>query len=160
MKIIPVGERKFSLPVKNWRQIRKQAKELRAFATEGPFPGPNFKACYALHHSQVEEKSFNFFVLSEKAEKLLDFPHWCIINPEIIAGTFPYRPLEGCMSWPFRKASKVDRYAVVRVRFQYPRFNPLKLGIELKTIEKGLEKLAAQVFQHETDHGKGRTIHG
>lgn len=159
MKIIPVHNHK-SLPVESWKQIKKDAKELRAFATNGPFIGPNFRACYALHHSQVSDNPLNFFALSEKAEKLLDFPHWCIVNPEIISGTFSYRPLEGCMSWPFRNPKKVDRYAVIRVKFQHPKFNPLKLRLELKTVEKAVEKLTAQVFQHEADHGKGKTIHG
>ncbi len=161
MKIIPVHHNK-SRPVESWGQIKEIAERLRIYASNGPFEGPNFRACFALHHSQVEEQPYNFFVLSDSIPKGTEvkFPYWCIVNPEVMSGTMPFRPMEGCMSWPFRKEAKKDRFLVVLARFQYPKFNPLKFRTELVTVEAPLEKLTAHIFQHEADHGRGITIHG
>ena len=156
MKIIPVHTNK-SERVEHWPQIEAIAKELKEFATNGPFVGPNYKSCYALHHAQVEEKPLNFFCLSEQGAKILEFPHWCIINPEILTKSIPFRPLEGCMSWPFRKEAKKDRYMSIVAKFQYPKRK--LLSYELATVEVQLNGLMAHVFQHEYDHGQGKTIH-
>lgn len=170
MKIVPVHHN-ISAPVNSWAEIKKTAEELRAFANNGPFLGEH-KACYALHHSQVEEHPFNFFAMSDKAQEILGdfkFPHWCIINPKItplekagelfssakISTPFPetFRVFEGCMSWPFRKHKKVVRDGHIFASFQIPGV----LG--LKTINCELFGLTAQIFQHECDHGRGKTIY-
>lgn len=159
MEIIPVHHT-VSLPVTDYGQIRAEAEALRIYASTGAFSGEHSK-CYALHHSQVAENPYNFFCISKTAEKMegMKFPHWCIINPEILAVSVPIRYFEGCMSWPHRKAKKVDRYATVMAKFQCPekRLGGL-LGFHLKQYEIPLYGVMAHIFQHEFDHGKGKTI--
>lgn len=154
MKIIPVHSNRAQI-VQVWPEISKAAKELREFATKGPFSGEH-TGCYALHHAQVEEKPFNFFALSEEGSKQTGFPHWCIINPEIVLKTHEFRPFEGCMSYPHKKQKKVDRFLDLTVRFQYPRFTIT--GYKLADFEGELHGLEAHIFQHEYDHGQGKTI--
>ena len=53
--------------------------------------------------------------------------------------------LEGCMSFPFRKPKKVERYVRIKVSYN-----------DTTTI---LEGQAAHIFQHEVDHGFGKNIY-
>lgn len=154
MTLIPVHHN-ISSPVTSWGEIKKIAYELRDLAS-GTFSGEH-KECYALHHAQVSDAPLNFFCLSKKGEEILKFPSWCIINPEIVRGSHPFRPSEGCMSWPHRKMQKVDRMRIVLVHFKYPVFG--YFGTTLQEFTGELFELEAHVFQHETDHGRGKTIH-
>ena len=85
------------------------------------------------------------FLKSGEDEKLL-LPVW---------QNFPARlesqlEWEGCMSFPFRKPKKVERFVAVKVWYQ---------NEKLELITTTLEGPAAHVFQHETDHGAGKNIY-
>lgn len=66
--------------------------------------------------------------------------------PKIIESQFE---LEGCMSFPFRKPKRVQRFVRIKVSYQNEKLEPIT------TI---LEGPAAQIFQHETDHASGKNI--
>ncbi|MCK9578715.1 peptide deformylase [bacterium] len=153
MIIIPIHYLK-SLPVENWEQIKIQAEELKKFMDDnnGTFDGR--EGC-ALHHSQVSDKPFNFFVVNRKLIPELVFKYRIIINPKLIKGEgMKIKMPEGCMSFPFRKEKYVERYYKVRVEYQVP----VMFG-KLKTITENLTGLQSQVFQHECDHGEGKNIY-
>lgn len=156
IKIIP-PHKKASRLVRDYSQIEIMAKELKSFSDGGPFLG-NYKNCYALHHSQVSNEPYNFFTLSESGKKALG-DKWLIINPEIVSKIgVKVTKIEGCMSYPFRGSVGVLRFPSVRVRYQ----TLVKgfLGKEkLLDVEETLSGLAAQIFQHETDHGKGVSVY-
>jgi len=77
----------------------------------------------------------------------LPFPHSMIINPkwEPTPSGFQYARMEGCLSFPGWLAP-VKRYDAIRATYQTPSGERVKLV---------LKELAAQVFQHETDHLDG-----
>lgn len=155
--------------VANYNDIKSIVDEMREFINAGINKG-NYTTGFAIAHNQVEsEKPLAFFVLSDKAVKLLDYPHNAIINPEIIEATkhidlsedknkkdvreniTEYE--EGCFSFPFRTPKKVKRYFRIKVRYQ------VKTLTGLKTIEEWIEGLKAHIFQHEEQHCRGKNIY-
>lgn len=134
-------------------QIWGDANELRT-AANGEFIGKH-GACYALHHSQVNVSPYNFFVLSDKGDSY--FPSWLIINPKIIEkdkATSGHQK-EGCMSYPFRESVRTSRYGRIKGFYQTKKM----LGWGLRDHEQWLTGVAAQIFQHEFDHSKGKYIY-
>ena len=57
---------------------------------------------------------------------------------------------EGCMSFPFRKPKKVDRFVSVKVSYVNEKFEP---------VTTTLDGPAGHIFQHEVDHGLGKNIY-
>jgi len=152
MKIIPIHYLP-SAEVTNWNAIRDEAEEMAKLVDEKG-------GMFALHHSQVSEKPLNFFVLH--AETLKDFiPELgsrFIINPKVVG--FNKDTImsmdEGCVSFPYRKQKKVPRAFIIKVEYYIPD------GVQkngLKKVEKQVERIIAQIFQHECDHGNGKNIH-
>lgn len=68
-----------------------------------------------------------------------------------------YRVEEACMSFPHKKAKKVDRFYEVKVEYQIPA-KGLMGGMKLKTIRETVTGLKAHIFQHEIDHMQGKNI--
>lgn len=67
------------------------------------------------------------------------------------------RLLEGCMSFPHKKAKNVERFYEVTVEYQIP---VKTLGINrLKTVRETVKGLKAHIFQHEIDHMQGKNIY-
>lgn len=67
------------------------------------------------------------------------------------------RLLEGCMSYPHKKAKNVDRFYEVKVEYQIP---VRILGFDrLKTVRETVTGLKAHIFQHEIDHMNGVNIY-
>lgn len=60
--------------------------------------------------------------------------------------------VEGCMSFPHRKAKKLNRFNRIKVAYYV-----MERGRERRKI-KWLEGLPSQVFQHEFDHIQGKNI--
>ena len=77
----------------------------------------------------------------------LPFPHKIIINPkwEPTPSGFEYARLEGCLSFPGWLAP-VKRFDAIKASYY---------NVEGKRVELIAKGLAAQVFQHETDHLDG-----
>ena len=152
MKIIKIHYTP-SLPVQNWLHIEKDANEMAALIRANP------NTMFALHHSQVNEKPFNFFVLDDNIllEEIEALGSRFIINPRIISslkGT-EMSVYEGCASFPYRKQKKVRRPMIITVEYDIP--DPLSPnGLAHK--QKQVERVVAQVFAHETDHARGRNL--
>jgi len=73
---------------------------------------------------------------------------------ELIPGKKPNSAqyMEGCMSFPFRKGKKINRFNKIKVTYQ------IKGRFRLKKCTRWLEGLPSQVFQHEFDHCQGQNI--
>lgn len=151
MKIIPIHYTP-SLPVTNWLAIESDANAMtELIAAQG--------GMFALHHSQVSDKPFHFFVL--ETEQLKDFiPELgsrFIINPKITGGD-PKSLMwldEACVSFPYRKDKRVLRATVINVEYDIPdQSQPNGLSHH----EKRVERIIAQIFQHECQHGIGGNI--
>lgn len=73
---------------------------------------------------------------------------------ELIAGKKPNSAqyMEGCMSFPNRKAKKVNRFNKIKVSYYV-----MERGRERRKT-RWLEGLPSQIFQHEFDHCMGANI--
>ena len=156
MKIIQPAHSKKATLVKDWNEIKEDAKELRDFINNGKFDGHYDKA-FAISHAQVSENPKHFFVVNKEYEKL--FGTWCVINQSLApkkgmnACREPGDYEEACMSFPFRKPKKVERFYKIRVKY----YKPSLFGLVAKI--KDLEGLAALIVQHESGHNSGRNIY-
>lgn len=149
MEIVKLTNQKSSY-VNKWEEIKDEAEKLVEFI------GTCRKGVIALHHTQVTtDNPKNFFVLTEKLPKEIHdtFESRIIINPEILSKKTPMMVREGCASFPFKsdKGKGVTRYMEIEVTYNIPS--------GLKKITKTLVGFAAQIFQHEYDHGQGRNIY-
>ena len=142
-----------------WKEIERDALEmckmpvLQKKTTESM---GKWKEAFAIHHSQVSEKPYNFFVLHNFFVVSGLFPNQIVINPEILEKSEPKTLKEGCMSFPFREAIKIKRYDSVKVKFQ---MRTGKLIKRFKMYETTYHDLLAQIFLHETGHTKGNFIY-
>jgi peptide deformylase len=158
-----------------YADIREDVEELKKFIIEAD----KKRECYCIHHAQVSEDPWNFFVIHPRwvlgDDRL--FEHQVIINPKIIdhvdierasfeklkiADTPANRKWwanfdlagkwvsEGCMSFPFRQPKKVYRYYQINVEYYDNKFQLHKTR---------LVGTAAQIFQHEVLHGQGKNIY-
>lgn len=158
MKII-TWHGKTSAPITSWEEIQNQAKELRDLTNSHDFEG-YYRSAFALHHSQASDEPKDFFTIAKDFEDKLGFGSWIVMNPIIIKKNreTAYFIQEGCMSYPFRKFKRTLRYNEIEVEYQIPAKNLLG-KMALKKVTKKLYTQASEVFQHETDHGKGKTIY-
>lgn len=130
------------------------AAAVRAMSGEqGVFSGP-YPNAYAIAHHQIERDHLRaFFVRSDIAfalfdrQKIIANPSW---SPADI-GVHEQR--EGCMTHGGRGDRKVRRYAAIDAEFDVIEDGQLKR----RTVR--LVRIAAQIFQHETDHCDGKTIY-
>ena len=181
MEIIKIHY-KISKPVVSYKEIKKEAEEMRRFIVLGQFKGYYNKA-FSICHCQVSETPMAFFVCAPECVKEKMFVDDVIINPEIveapahknIAGnaeaikkmgldpdkvqakaiTVPntIEYQEPCMSFPFRTPKRVKRFDVIKVKYQ------IKGLLGFKTIEAELKGIASEIFQHEVDHLQGKNIY-
>jgi peptide deformylase len=169
MEIIPIHYTQ-SAPVteENLKQAMKEARAIATLVDRNKFA--RNRQCISIHHSQVSEKPFNFFVLDKRWQKHFGLPSRFIINPTFLPAnvknpvTKNLEPVgtirieEACMSFPNRSEKKVDRYPAIYAGWEVPR---IIAGIVLgtKTYERELGGKAAQMFQHECDHAAGKNIY-
>jgi len=144
--------------VKNWKEIKDDAIELRKLIRKGGFNG-HYDDGFAISHAQVSDKPMNFFVINEEIEKgkikkMFGYS-WCIINLKIIKFGHPVSIKEACMSWPFRKPKRVNRMAKIKAKYQVPFW----FGT-MRSKTKTLTDLPAFICQHEVEHSAGRNIYG
>jgi len=152
MKIIRPLTNIVSEKVKSWKEIRNEALELQEFLRAKDFDG-YWEDAYAISHVQVSTTPKKFFVLNDSMVKT--FGHWCVINLKITRKSIPCTFPEGCMSFPFRKTKRVNRFNKIRVRYWVPVFD-LFLIPKWKT----LTGMSAFIAQHEYDHSNGINIYG
>lgn len=117
---------------------------------------------FALHHAQVSQKPFNFFVLNMDILPVMDhkidlFKSPIICNARIIEKKDdPQWMPEGCASFPHRTAKNVMRHYWIVVEFQYP---DAKDSTKFHTERLELPAIYAQIFQHEAEHALGKNIY-
>lgn len=175
MQIIPIHY-KISKPVEKYKEIKKEADEMRRFIVLGQFKGYYNKA-YAIAHAQVSETPYAFFVVSPEVMKEKMFAYDIIINPEILEAPL-YKKLAGhlyqgksehdgrelkipnyveyqepCLSMPYRKPKRINRYDIIKVRYQV---QGILFG--LKTVEAELSGIASEIFQCMYDFTLGKNI--
>jgi hypothetical protein len=166
-----------SKPVVSYREIKKEASEMKRFILR-PMTKGLFNKAYAIAHAQVSETPYAFFVLSPECvvEKL--FESDVIINPQIISAPL-YKQLDGqlytgktendgkqvnqipnaldwnepCLSFPFRQPKRITRYDRIEVEYQIPGW------FGLKKIRRWLTGVASEIYQHEYDHTKAENIY-
>lgn len=156
MKILTPAHNLKAKPVKNWREIKKEALELRDFIKKGEFEGYHSTA-YAISQVQVSTDPKSYFVINEDlkdGEIRKAFGHWCIVNLKIIKVKDPVYFKEGCLSWPYREIKETARFNKITVKYQVPF---LWFLIPRK---RKLEGLCAFISAHENDHQNGRNIYG
>jgi len=149
-----------SSKVRNWREIKKEAQELRDLVNRTGFTGYYDKA-FAISHCQVSKEPKWFFVVRKDALDLngksvvKQIGSDVIVNAEIVESGVPVQWKEACMSFPFRNPKNTKRFADIKVRYQVPIF-----GLFLMWRTKRFKELVAFIFQHEQDHAVGKNIYG
>lgn len=163
--------------VKAYSDIAEDVKKLKKYI----ITADKDRSCYAIHHSQVSEKPFDFFVVHPRyvvGEHPI-FKDRVIINPKILnpvmterppflqlfaedneanreiyhsmpAAVMSHRIDEGCMSFPHKRSKKVERYIQINAEYQ---------NEKMEKINVFLVDVAAQIFQHEIQHGQGKNIY-
>ena len=154
MKIILPNQNIPATKVRSWREIKKEAQELREF-TNNPDVEGFWKSAYAVSHAQVSDQPKDFFTINEKHQYLIkEFGHWCIINLEIVSKKEEVYWKEGCMSFPYRKERNVDRFNKITVKYRIP-----FLGFT-RSVTRSFVGLPAFICQHEKEHSEGKNIYG
>lgn len=154
MQIIQPCPSKLAVEVKNWKEIKDEALQLRDFL-HSKFRKGNYESAYALPHTQVSEFPKKFFVVNKEMKGLKEvFGSWCIINPEIIEELYPVDNKEACMSFPFRVPKRVKRFYYIRMRY----YVPFWFGTLQKKV-KEFKGLPAFIIQHEIQHLLGKNIY-
>ena len=140
--------------VERFWDIETEANELLTFFEEnnGHFSGNHSKG-YAIHHAQVSEEPYDFFVVAPELIHTHTFPEQIIINPTIIKAEMPVSVKEGCLSFPHRAHKTVERYATIEIIYLY--WDGVSKMVPVK--EKA-QALKAQIFQHECQHSLGQNI--
>lgn len=156
MEIIRPLDNKISEKVKNWRQIKKEAWELKELMDTKRFNG-YWEDAYAISHVQVSRDPKAFFVVNKKVVKT--FGSWCVVNAKILKQSDPCTFPEGCMSFMYRKTTRVERSGKVTVLYWTPFLN-LFLIPRIKTFNGLKGQIEAFIVQHEADHARGINIYG
>ncbi len=147
--------------MKSVKEIKSEMEDLRELVRHGKFEG-HYARAYAISHAQVSTTPKHFFVINEDIETEIDgkkytlkqlFGHWCIINAEILNRSMPIEWEDACMSFPWRKPKRIERYAMVKAAYWIP-----FLGTWRKK-EKMFKGLPALILQHELEHALGKNIY-
>ena len=164
MEVVPIHY-KVSEQVKRYYQIEDDAAQMMQMLDNRGFKGL-FDTGYAISHAQVSQNPFSFFVLDYRLVEKSMFEDRVIINPKILKAPLYHEfrePVgrkvnfleceEGCLSFPYRKPKRLNRYNRILVTYQ------VKGGFfGFKRIKRWLTGEASQIFQHEYDHCQGNNI--
>lgn len=149
LKIIQ-PHRQPSMPVRNLQDIREDIDEMHKLMETLPFGQQG----YALHHSQVSDKPYNFFVINKKMQPLFN-GYSMICNPKILERSDPRGFNEKCLSYPFRNGKNTKRYYRMRVQCEVEH----DLGGMLRLTVLDVESIVSYIFQHEIEHAAGKFIY-
>lgn len=162
MKLLRPAHNIPSTKVRNWAEIKDEARALRELVLREDHEG-DYSRAYAISHCQVSENPKWFFVVNEtlndpKTDKNLAkiFGSWCIINAEIVETDTPVEWKEACMSFPHRKPKNTKRFLNIKVRYQIPILG----GWLMVWRTKRFSELPSFIFQHEQEHAIGTNIYG
>lgn len=104
----------------------------------------------ALAHHQIKVAHYRLFVVRVDIAEDIFQGRRVFINPRIT--NFEGNQIEvreGCLSHPFKPTRKLKRWDRIRAEWE---------GEDGSRYEETLTGLAAQIFQHETDHCDGKTV--
>lgn len=154
--------KKVAEPVINFKDIIEDANAMSRLLNADNFVGSQSRG-YALHHSQVSENPKNFFVVHRKWKGLFG-GHSIIINPKIYKRNDMKTYQEFCLSYPHRGAKGVKRAHQIICQFSVENATGTGMvtigDINIPEVKPFiLAGLAAQIFQHEFDHGHGQYIY-
>lgn len=154
MKLIIPPHHKIAVPVKNYREIKKDAEEMVKLV-DSPFTG-YWKSALAISHAQVSENPKTFFAVNIKYALYYKLPR-IVINPKIIRGWDEKIVKEACMGFQKENMVKVKRFTKVEVEY----LKPTLLGLKpMKAIfDKPEDLIIVQCFQHEIQHFEGKNIY-
>jgi peptide deformylase len=96
----------------------------------------------AIFNPRIEQALPTFLVEQEKDGK-----------KKKVAVSNIFHPEDACMSFPYRKPKKVERFLKIIVHYQIAKDG------ELVDVVEECEGLKAHIFQHEIDHHEGIDIH-
>lgn len=149
--IVPKAKSK---PVTSFKEIEQEALRTAAVLRGYESPSRIQKRSIALHHSQISQDPYDFFVVDPKAtgDKYNGF--FLVMNPKILSSEDRQKVYEGCLSFPFRQDVAVNRYMKLKVSYDSPGKNG-----ELEHKEEVVAGLLAQVFQYEAQHARGEHIY-
>ena len=136
--------------VMNLQEIREDVDEMHKLILN--MPGK--QEGYAIHHSQVSDKPFNFFVVHPKMQPLFQ-GYSLIVNPKILERSDPRGFAEKCLSYPFRGQKNTKRYYRMRIQCEVEH----DLGGMLRLTILDVESIVAYIFQHEIEHAQGKFIY-
>lgn len=167
----------FAQPIRHFEAAVSDAREMITLMKEMSGEGRE-RNIFALHHSQVNPRPLNFFVLNfmllpRKVGNKELFASSVICNARIIGTDVPKEILkqneitdykeqakipmsEGCASFPNRTPKYVPRYEWVKVAFEVPDEKDMT---KFHKQELDLPGIYAQIFQHEIDHANGKNIY-
>lgn len=162
MKILKPHELKKArdVQVKDIPRLLKEAEEISKMIEAKNFEGLHKEAVAIAANQVVAEDPLNYFVLDKK---LTGMGSHIIINPKIVSRelTTLCDSTEGCMTYPYKKEKRVDRYLAIRV--EYDLIKRTLLSGFARTLVKERRKMGgmpAIVFQHEVQHlTDGKTIY-
>ena len=164
MRIVPIHYIP-ALEVASYEAVREDAQEMARIMEEGVMQyedGSRYIGnAWALHHAQVNNRPFNFFVLNRNLatpDVIERVGSHIIINPKIknILPDMVHAMKEGCVSFQHKKEKKVHRAIIVKVDYDVP---DEKSKTGLRHVSQEVHGVIAQVFQHECDHGAGKNMY-
>lgn len=144
---------KNTMPVESFDQIKEDVEVMLKMVDAGIIKEGKTVDAWALHHSQISDTPFNFFVINKGLRDAFNGRR-VIVNPKITdqQDLVPFE--EECVSLHTDKPFRTRRFENIKVEYQYPKGDGT-----LKFPHKDfLIGFPAFVFQHEFDHGRGRNI--
>ena len=144
--------------------IARQASEMMLLAAKIEHERKLFSAVYAVHHSQVNNKPIDFFILNPTnpiiASRYEARDSFIVINPKIIKSTrHTIDSEESCLSFAGYAPTTVQRYNKITVEYQI--LVEQDDGEFLLSIarQENVGSILAKVFQHEIDHAQAKYIY-
>ncbi len=153
MKIIKL-QFKVATPVTSLLDL-KDAEDIKKLI-DGGFSRGNYSTAFALSHCEVCENPLNYFVVSQKLVDEKIFKSRVVVNPIILEydEKLTVSLLEACMSVPFRRPKRMERYLKIKVKYQIIEGEKLSADI----VEE-VDGVKAHIFQHQCDHNNGLNIY-
>lgn len=108
----------------------------------------------SLHHAQVSNAPYNFFVIAPYMRQYFNGYHM-IANPRYKKRDERRAFQEVCMSYPHRPPKNTVRFYRITIECEVEH----DLGGRFRTTELELQGIAAYMVQHETDHARGIYIY-
>lgn len=153
LKIVKL-QYKVANPVTSLEDL-KDVEEMKKLI-DGGFSRGNYPTAFALSHCEVCEDPKNYFVVNQKLVDEKVFKSRVVVNPMILEKDEKVMVslLEACMSVPFRRPKRVERYLKIKVKYQTIEGDKLSADI----VEE-VDGVKSHIFQHQIEHNLGKNIY-